>query len=106
MVLFVIHLIRICFDSGYKFLFESNKARHYKTEKMYDLDYIIGKDMVHSLCDREMKPCHLALNFEFRTCLAGRCLCSQNIKKYSNKPAKWLGIISRSHIRMDHIFSK
>ena len=35
----------ICFDSGYKFLFESNKARHYKTEKMYDLDYIIGKEM-------------------------------------------------------------
>ena len=30
----------------------------------YYIDYIIGKDMVHSLCDREMKPCHLALNFE------------------------------------------
>ena len=26
--------------------------------------------------------------FEFRTCLAGRCLCSQKINKYSNKPAE------------------
>ena len=26
--------------------------------------------------------------FEFRACLAIRCLCSQNIKKYSNKPTK------------------
>ena len=26
--------------------------------------------------------------FEFRACLAGRYLCSQNIIKYSNKPAK------------------
>ena len=26
--------------------------------------------------------------FEFRICLAGGCLCSQNINKYSNKPAK------------------
>ena len=26
--------------------------------------------------------------FEFRTYLTGRCLCSQNINKYSNKPAK------------------
>ena len=26
--------------------------------------------------------------FEFRTCLASRCLCSQNINKYSNKPTK------------------
>ena len=30
----------------------------------------------------------LADCFEFRACLAGRCLCSQNINKYSNKPAK------------------
>ena len=30
----------------------------------------------------------LADYFEFRACLAGRCLCSQNIYKYSNKPAK------------------
>ena len=30
----------------------------------------------------------LAECFEFRACLAGRCLCSQNIKKYLNKPAK------------------
>ena len=46
----------------------------------------------------EMKPSHLAVNIEIRTCLADRCLCSQNINKYSNKPAKWLGFISRSHI--------
>ena len=26
--------------------------------------------------------------FELRTCLTGRCLCSQNINKYSNKPAQ------------------
>ena len=25
---------------------------------------------------------------EFRACLAGRCLCSQNINKHRNKPAK------------------
>ena len=31
--------------------------------------------------------------FEFRACLAGRCLCSQNLNEYSNKPAK--GIILR-----------
>ena len=31
--------------------------------------------------------------FEFRACLAGRCLCSQNSNEYSNKPAK--GIILR-----------
>ena len=30
----------------------------------------------------------LADSFEFRVCLAGICLCSQNINKYSNKPAK------------------
>ena len=35
--------------------------------------------------------------FEFRACLAGRCLCSQNIYKYSNKPAKgYKRIIRRS----------
>ena len=34
--------------------------------------------------------CPLADCFEFRACLAGRCLCtcSQNINKYSNKSAK------------------
>ena len=31
--------------------------------------------------------------FEFRACLAGRCLCSQNLNENSNKPAK--GIILR-----------
>ena len=46
-----------------------------------------------------MKP-SLAVNFEFRACLAGMCLCSQNINKYLNKP-----LISWSHLRMDHIFS-
>ena len=49
---------------------------------------------------REKEPSHLTVNFEFRTGLAGRCLCSQNINiyKYSNKPAKWLGFISGSNI--------
>ena len=32
--------------------------------------------------------CPLADCFEFRAFLASRFLCSQNIKKYSNKPAK------------------
>ena len=50
--------------------------------------------------DRELKHGYLAVNFEFRACLAGRCLCSQNINKYSNKPAKWLGFISRSNMYM------
>ena len=30
---------------------------------------------------------HLPDGFEFRACLASRCLCSQNINKYSNKHA-------------------
>ena len=30
----------------------------------------------------------LADCFEIRTCLIDKCLCSQNINKYSNKPAK------------------
>ena len=30
----------------------------------------------------------LAECFEFMTCLAVRCMCSKNINKYSNKPAK------------------
>ena len=30
----------------------------------------------------------LADYFEFKTCLAGRCLCSQNMNKYSNQPTK------------------
>ena len=30
----------------------------------------------------------LADCFEFQACLAGRCLCSQNINKYLNKPVK------------------
>ena len=30
----------------------------------------------------------LADSFEFRACFASRCLCSQNINKYSNKPTK------------------
>ena len=53
-----------------------------------------------------MKPSHLAVNFEFRACLACRYLCSQNINKYSNKPAIWLGFISQSNIWTDHIFSR
>ena len=51
------------------------------------------------ICDREMKPSHLAVNFEFRA-------CSQNIRKILKLTAKWLVFISRSHKRTDHIFSE
>ena len=30
----------------------------------------------------------LADYFAFKACFAGRCLCSQNMNKYSNKPTK------------------
>ena len=47
-------------------------------------------NIIHqSSCTKVVRSSNLKLFcFEFRVCLAGRCLCSQKINKYSNKPAK------------------
>ena len=63
------------------------------------MSYNVGKNFVFL---EDVLPYYMLLKisyplmdcFEFRACLAGsRCLCSQNLNEYSNKPAK--GIILR-----------
>ena len=55
--------------------------------------------------DREMKPSHLVGLFEylFMFWLHRHLLAKQALN--STLTAKWLGFISRSQIRMDHIFN-
>ena len=60
--------------------------------------------VLHSKVANLLKICPIILwypladCFEFRACLAGRCLCSQNINKYSNKPT------AKGYIRIIQIF--
>ena len=48
---------------------------------------------------------HLADGFEFRACLADRCLCSQNIYKYLNKSFKGYKRIIQEALRRSGYFS-
>ena len=62
------------------------------TSNQGTMSYNVGKNSVFL---EDVLPYYMLLKicFEFRACLAGRCLCSQNLNEYSKKPAK--GIILR-----------
>ena len=78
--------------------------KYYSKSSYKEIVSIMLKSNSPDYLSQDVRMSLLAGYFEFRACLAGRCLCSQNIvNKYLNKSAKWLSFISRLHIRTEHI---
>ena len=80
---------RICiqsFETG--IYFSATCVKVFWSTKIRKNRYKRYGPFIYMTIDRELKYSYLAVNFEFRACLAGRCLCSQNINKYSNNPTK------------------